>query len=32
MIWYDLVRHGLTYTGYNIKYDYDRRYKNNDNR
>jgi len=23
VIWYDLVHHGLTYTGYNIKYDYD---------
>jgi hypothetical protein len=31
VIWYDLVRHGLTYTGCNIKCRHEHRYKNNDN-
>lgn len=31
VIWYDLVLHGLTYTGTNIKCRHEHRYKNNDN-
>jgi hypothetical protein len=31
VIWYDLVLHGLTYTGCNIKCRHEHRYKNNDN-